>query len=184
MKHGSFVTLALFLASCSDFQNNEQIIAVVGKSKIHIRALDEALSNVSEFPGKDYSKPEHKIEIAKLLIEQELLYQEALKANIHERSYLVKKEMVREFLKEKVSRITYTPTSDEILEFYNLNLSHFQKLPANEQSLDFNKEKIRQHLIRKKHAQEIEQYTEALKSKTKLKFYPEHVTNTSQTEKK
>ncbi|MCI5073271.1 peptidylprolyl isomerase [bacterium] len=108
----------------------DEVLAHVNKRHVTVRDFQMALSKVSEIPVKNYEKQENRTDLLRDLIDEELLYQQAVKSKIHERSYDVKQAMVREYLKERYNTKLANVTDKEVAQFFEQNKDLFSQVRA------------------------------------------------------
>ncbi|HMQ11210.1 MAG TPA: peptidylprolyl isomerase [Oligoflexia bacterium] len=108
----------------------DEVLAYINDRDVTVRDFQMALSKVSEIPIKNYEKQENRTDLLRDLIDEELLYQEAVKSKIYERSYEVKQAMVRGYLKERYNAKLAGVTDKEVSEFYQQNKDIFDQVKA------------------------------------------------------
>ncbi len=120
----------LLCSSCGMRSQRDEVLAYINDRDVTVRDFQMALSKVSEIPIKNYEKQENRTDLLRDLIDEELLYQEAVKSKIYERSYEVKQAMVRGYLKERYNAKLAGVTDKEVSEFYQQNKDIFDQVKA------------------------------------------------------
>ena len=121
---------AVSFMACQTSVDRSQTVARVGKNTLTLRDLEAALGRMGHYPAKDYSKESNRLDLVRQMISEELLFQEALRTKVHERSPKLKKEIVREFLKERVSVNKYQPSEAEINKLWEEKKDELARIRA------------------------------------------------------
>lgn len=105
-------------------------VAKVNGRKISAEEFEHTLTKISHVLSKDYSQLDSRKEVVKDLIDKELLFQEALKEKIHEKSILLKDQIVQEYLREKIGKANFMPSESEIKRAYEEKKDDLDKVRA------------------------------------------------------
>jgi parvulin-like peptidyl-prolyl isomerase len=116
--------------ACHPGVNQDQAVAVVNHSTISFSSFEQALQRMSLFPGKDLSRLDTRKELLKEMINQELLFQEAMKMRLLEKSDRLKQEVVKEYLKITIGDVSIPPTEEEIQKFFEQRRNQLEMVRA------------------------------------------------------
>ncbi|HLG19801.1 MAG TPA: peptidylprolyl isomerase, partial [Bdellovibrionota bacterium] len=125
-------TLAAALAltgGCSKDHSKDAIAKVNGRS-IPVGQFETKMGRVANLPGKDFSSNEKKRELLNELINEELLFQAALKDGIIENSERLRREVAREYLTTRLGKDRYEPNDKEIQDFYETKKNDLERIRA------------------------------------------------------
>jgi parvulin-like peptidyl-prolyl isomerase len=120
--------MVVLWAACDSRVDNGDAVAIVGKHKITISSLEENMNRLSQLPGRNFNDMNERTELLKELIQQELLFQYAIKNRIIERSDRLKREIAREMLVEKVGKARYEPTDDEVGKYFESKKNELERV--------------------------------------------------------
>lgn len=120
----------LIFSACGMRSQRDEVLAQVNKRDVTVRDFQMALSKVSEIPIKNYEKQENRTDLLRDLIDEELLYQQAVKSKVYERSYEVKQAMIRGYLKERYNTKLAGVTDKEVAQFFEQNKTLFSQVRA------------------------------------------------------
>lgn len=120
-------TILLFTA-CGKTTSSQETVAKVNGSPIPLSAFENQANRFAHMPGKDLSSATERKNLLGELIQQEVLYQAALKEHLIEKSERLKREVAREYLSEKIGKERYEPSEDEIKSFYEAKKNEMEKV--------------------------------------------------------
>lgn len=123
-------TLVFFLMACSGKMDRENVVAQVNQRSLAVRDLEERMMRVNIFPNKDWDNVEGRMALLKQMVDEELIFQAAVKAEVHLRSSEIKRALVREYLTERFGKDVRPISEDEIKKLWNEKRSQIEKVNA------------------------------------------------------
>lgn len=130
----SLALCATFLgSSCHSIDTGPQkqsSVATVNQRYISANDYQSAYEDIASFPGRDLKLESAKVRLLKELVDQELLYQEAVKAKVDTRSASIRKAMAKAYLEEYINRFEYPVTDKEIRQFFDEKKGEFEQVHA------------------------------------------------------
>jgi len=124
----SFIVLALGVCGCKGKGDSKEAIAKVNNRSITVGAFETKLGRIAHLPGKDLSNIDQKKALLNEMINEELLYQAALKEGIIDNSERLRREVAREYLNSRMGKERYEPTEDEIKDYYDKKKDELERV--------------------------------------------------------
>lgn len=116
--------------ACEKQRTRGKAVATVNKRNISMTSFEKALAKLGHYPGKDFSTLGPRKELLKELIDEELLFQKALKDRVFENSDHLRREMAREYLRQKIVLHNYKITDKEIEKEFEKNREDMERIRA------------------------------------------------------
>ncbi len=130
------VIAAVFSASCSEKDESIEVkrgyAAEIGEDKITLKEVKGKWASLSEAQRSDYKGPDAKARFVDKVIEDELLYRDALRKNIHNQDSVEKmiedakrNILVKEYFEQEIKG-DIEVSDEEIREYYENNQDRFR----------------------------------------------------------
>jgi hypothetical protein len=105
-------------------------VARVNDRAISIASLEAALVRLAHQPGKDFTSASGRKDLLKELVDEELLFQEAMKARLIEKSDRLHREIAKEYLVTQIGQERYEPSDEEVAKYYESKKGELEKVRA------------------------------------------------------
>ncbi len=128
--NSSVISVISLILCCQSLQGDKDAVALVNRRAIPMETFENALSRLGHFPGKDFTQKEPRLELLKELIDEELLFQAALKEKVAEKSPRLHRELAKEFLNLKIGKEKYEPTQEEVLNYFENKKNELERIRA------------------------------------------------------
>lgn len=133
MKNKSILILSIISAAyCSD--NGAKVtadtLATINNRTISKQDFIAQAQSVANTPSVNLKTNDGRIDVLKDMINEELVFQQALRENYHLDNLNIKHEVVREYLKQKFTKDLPTITDDQAKQYYNENQSRLDQIRA------------------------------------------------------
>lgn len=123
--------VSLLLASCSTgIVDKRNAVARVNDRTISIKTYENTLNRMMHQPGRKLKDEPGRKALLLEMVDEELLYQAALKENLVETSDRLRREIARTYLSETIGKTRYEPSEDEIRAFFEEKREEIEKVSA------------------------------------------------------
>jgi parvulin-like peptidyl-prolyl isomerase len=124
-----FLLCLVPLANCGPGDTNRRTeVARVNDQAISMETFDATLARLGTQPGRSFHTADGRRELLREMIDQELLFQEALRQDYVRKSERLQREIAREFLAEKVGKERYQPTDEEVRKFFDEKRNELERV--------------------------------------------------------
>jgi parvulin-like peptidyl-prolyl isomerase len=106
------------------------VIAKVNRTTITATEFKEKAGRVTRLPGRRLDTTAKKQELLNEMINQELLFQAAMKEGFIEESQEIKRKIAREYLHFKVSSEKFEPDENQIKDYYSKRKDEIDRIRA------------------------------------------------------
>ena len=124
------IVLGLFTGCGGSAPAKGDAVAKVNKAYISVGELEQKMGRMVHLPGKDFSSNEQKKKLLDELINQELLFQTAMREGILEKSERLKSEVAREYMRQRATTERHEASDSEIQAYYEQKKDQLERIRA------------------------------------------------------
>jgi parvulin-like peptidyl-prolyl isomerase len=110
--------------------DSKDAVARVNDRTISLGVFESTLGRLGHQPGKDFNSLDGKKELLREMVDEELLFQDAMKADFIRKSDRLRRDIAREYLIDRIGKERYEPSDEEIRTVFEKKKNELEQVRA------------------------------------------------------